>query len=123
MLDSQGLPSGVTPTAPPVLRAQSVGLEVHGIRYDTVMVARIRPEAAQDAGATEAVTIEAFAASVHGNHGEHLMVAALRKAGALILSLVAELDARVRGPSPSRRCGSRTELKVGSGSVPFAAGS
>jgi predicted N-acetyltransferase YhbS len=61
------------------------------------MGARIRPEAAQDAGAIEAVTIEAFTASAHGNHGEHLIVAALRKAGALTLSLVAELDARIVG--------------------------
>lgn len=50
----------------------------------------IRPERAEDAAAIEANTVAAFADHPHSRQTEHLLVAELRRAGALCLSLVAE---------------------------------
>jgi putative acetyltransferase len=57
----------------------------------------LRPEQPSDATAIATVLSAAFAASAHGDHGEAAMVAALRAAGALTLSLVAEQDGRIIG--------------------------
>jgi hypothetical protein len=66
-------------------------------RYHGVMEARIRSETAEDAAAIEAVTIDAFAAAAHSDHGEHLILDTLRKADQLTVSLVAELDLELVG--------------------------
>jgi len=57
----------------------------------------IRPETAADADAITEVTVAAFATLEISDHTEQFIVAALRAAGALTLSLVAELDGRVVG--------------------------
>lgn len=57
----------------------------------------IRSETDADAGAITDVTVAAFATLEISNHTEHFIVAALRAANALTLSLVAELDGRVIG--------------------------
>jgi putative acetyltransferase len=57
----------------------------------------IRAETADDTAAITAVTVAAFASMAISNHTEHFIVEALRAAGALTLSLVAELDGRVVG--------------------------
>ncbi len=57
----------------------------------------IRTEAAADAAAITAVTVAAFESMAISNHTEHFIVEALRAAGALTLSLVAEMDGRVVG--------------------------
>jgi len=61
------------------------------------MDVRIRSETAEDAAAIETVTIEAFAAAIHTDHREHLILDALRKARQLTVSLVAELDSELVG--------------------------
>lgn len=53
---------------------------------------RIRDETAVDAGAIRRVTTEAFAGAVHTSGREGAIVDALRAAGTLTLSLVAEED-------------------------------
>ena len=57
----------------------------------------IRSEADGDADAITAVTIAAFQTLEISNHTEQFIVKALRAAGALAVSLVAELDGRVVG--------------------------
>lgn len=57
----------------------------------------IRPEQIGDADAITAVTRAAFQDHPHSDQTEHLIVAALRAAGALALSLVAEVDGQVVG--------------------------
>lgn len=52
----------------------------------------IRAEAPKDAPTIEAVTVAAFLDAAHTSHTEHYIVNALRRAGALTISLVAELD-------------------------------
>ena len=52
----------------------------------------IRPELPADRPRVEAITRAAFADHPHSDHREHLIVDALRAAGALTLSLVAERD-------------------------------
>ncbi|MGE0582582.1 MAG: GNAT family N-acetyltransferase [Steroidobacteraceae bacterium] len=49
----------------------------------------VRPESPQDEAAIEAVTRAAFLAAPHTSHTEQFIVAALRRAGALAVSLVA----------------------------------
>lgn len=58
---------------------------------------RIRPETGADAEAISDVTVAAFATLEISGHTEHFIVEALRAAGALTISLVAELDGRVVG--------------------------
>lgn len=55
----------------------------------TIAGIRIRPEAADDATAIEAVTIDAFATTAYSDRREHLIIAALRQSGQLTISLVA----------------------------------
>ncbi|MGM3276004.1 GNAT family N-acetyltransferase [Ralstonia sp. 24A2] len=57
----------------------------------------IRPEAPADAASIEAVTIAAFRQAEHTSHNEQDIVRALRAAGALTVSLVAERDDAVVG--------------------------
>jgi putative acetyltransferase len=58
---------------------------------------RIRSETATDIPAIAAVTAAAFLDSPHAGHTEQLIVDALRKAGQLSVSLVAELEGEVIG--------------------------
>jgi len=58
---------------------------------------RIRSEKQSDAGAIQAVTRAAFTSVVHSDHTEHLIVEALRDAGALAVSVVAEISGKVVG--------------------------
>jgi len=57
----------------------------------------IRDEADADAGAITELTVAAFETLAISNHTEQFIVAALRAAGALTVSLVAALDGRVIG--------------------------
>lgn len=58
---------------------------------------RIRPEAPSDADAITGVTERAFRHAPHTNHAEQYIVLALRRAGALSVSLVAQQDGNVVG--------------------------
>jgi putative acetyltransferase len=57
----------------------------------------IRPETPGDHDAITAVLIEAFADHPYSHQTEHLIVEELRRSKALIVSLVAEIDAQVVG--------------------------
>ncbi len=57
----------------------------------------IRSETVADAGAIAEVTVAAFKSLAISNHTEQFIVAALRAAKALTVSLVAEMDGRVVG--------------------------
>lgn len=57
----------------------------------------IRPEEPSDAAAIHAVTAAAFLDAPHTSHTEQLIVDALRQAGALAISLVAEQGGEVIG--------------------------
>lgn len=57
----------------------------------------LRPEHPKDIAAIESVTVAAFAAVAHASHTEHMIVNALRRNGALALSLVAERQGQVIG--------------------------
>lgn len=59
--------------------------------------ASIRPETAADAAAIEAVTAAAFLDAPHTSHTEQFIVAGLRRAGRLAVSLVAEHEGKVIG--------------------------
>lgn len=58
---------------------------------------RIRNETLGDAATIEAVTAAAFLEAPHTDHTEQFIVATLRAAGALSVSLVAEIDGAVIG--------------------------
>lgn len=57
----------------------------------------IRPETTNDYEAITQVTLAAFTGKFSDNPTEHLIVKGLREAGALSLSLVAEMDGRIVG--------------------------
>lgn len=57
----------------------------------------IRCETAADVDAISKVTVSAFKAMAISNHTEQFIIAALRDANSLTLSLVAEIDGRVVG--------------------------
>src|SRR5688572_18830961 len=57
----------------------------------------IRDALSADVAAIASITREAFAADNNASPAEHLIVDALRRAGALFISLVAELDGRIVG--------------------------
>ncbi|XAH22176.1 N-acetyltransferase [Xylophilus sp. GW821-FHT01B05] len=61
------------------------------------MNVEIRNETSADVDAIDAVTTAAFLAAPHTAHTEQFIVKALRKAGKLTLSLVAEVDGQVVG--------------------------
>jgi putative acetyltransferase len=58
---------------------------------------KIRKETAADVPAIEAVTISAFLNAPHTSHSEQFIVSALRKAGSLAISLVADAEGTVIG--------------------------
>lgn len=57
----------------------------------------IRSERSSDIEAITEVTVEAFRDCPYGDHTEHFIIAALRDADALTISLVAEIDGTVVG--------------------------
>ena len=57
----------------------------------------IRPEQLSDTARIEAVTAAAFLQAAHTSHTEHFIVNALRQAGQLSVSLVAQLDGQLVG--------------------------
>lgn len=57
----------------------------------------IRSETPEDVAVIEAVTESAFFDAPHTNHKEQFILAALRDAGALTVSLVAEMDGSIVG--------------------------
>jgi putative acetyltransferase len=57
----------------------------------------IRPETPDDFEAIKQVTLAAFAGKPYSDQTEHWMVEALRAAGAMSLSLVAEMEGKVVG--------------------------
>ena len=61
------------------------------------MSVRIRNETPDDVAAIDAVTVAAFQNAPHTSHTEQFIVAALRAAGALTVSLVAEAEGAVVG--------------------------
>jgi putative acetyltransferase len=61
------------------------------------MNVKIRRESAADVPAIQAVTISAFSNAPHTSHTEQFIVGALRKAGSLTISLVAEVEGSVVG--------------------------
>lgn len=64
---------------------------------NTIRGLTIRDECPSDHAAITAVTAAAFATLEISNQTEHLIIEALRAAGALTISLVAELEGRVVG--------------------------
>lgn len=58
---------------------------------------KIRPEKEGDIARIEEIVIAAFAGVEYASQTEHLIVAALRKQGALTVSLVAEYEENVIG--------------------------
>ena len=58
---------------------------------------RIRSETAADVQAIAELTQQAFASAAHSDGNEQAIIAALRAAGALALSLVAEIDGAIVG--------------------------
>jgi len=61
------------------------------------MAARIREEVPEDVPFIEAVTVAAFLNAPHTSRTEQTIVNALRRAGALTISLVAEIDGALVG--------------------------
>lgn len=61
------------------------------------MSVSIRPETLEDAAAIDAVTRAAFSAAEHASGTEQAIVAALRRAGALTVSLVAQENGGIVG--------------------------
>ena len=58
---------------------------------------KIRPETPQDIDSIEKVTFAAFSGKPYSDQTEHLIINRLREAGALSVSLVAEMDEKVVG--------------------------
>jgi putative acetyltransferase len=58
---------------------------------------KIRTETAADVAAIDAVTVSAFLNAPHTSHTEQFIVSALRKAGLLTISLVADAEGAVIG--------------------------
>lgn len=78
------------------------------------MPVAIRPETPDDHEAVHAVTVAAFLGAPHTGHTEQFIVRALREAGALTVSLVAESDGGVIGHvavSPVSISGDTEELQ------------
>ena len=69
------------------------------------MTIQLRHETTNDIAAIEAVTIAAFADAPHTSHTEQFIVRALRDAGELALSLVAEEHGQVIGHKAKGWCG------------------
>ena len=58
---------------------------------------KIRPETPQDISAIEQITVAAFDGKWYSDQTEYLVINRLREAGALSVSLVAEMDGKVIG--------------------------
>lgn len=58
---------------------------------------KIRPETSRDINTIEHLTIAAFAGKPYSNQTEHLVINGLRDTGAIVVSLVAEMDNKVVG--------------------------
>jgi putative acetyltransferase len=58
---------------------------------------KIRPETSQDISVIEQITIAAFDGKWYSDQTEHLVVNRLREAGAMSVSLVAEIEGKVVG--------------------------
>jgi putative acetyltransferase len=58
---------------------------------------KIRPETSQDIDEIEQITIAAFDGKAYSDQTEHWIVNRLRDAGALCISLVAEMDGKIVG--------------------------
>jgi putative acetyltransferase len=80
------------PTTPMTVRGH---LNYPGARL--AFKVKIRNETSGDVASIEAVTIAAFLDAPHTSHTEHFIVNALRKAGQLTLSLVADAEGTVVG--------------------------
>jgi len=76
-------------TRSPPDSTKSVSAEAGAVH---TLPAKIREEVPADVPAIEAVTVAAFLNAVHTSHSEQYIVNALRRAGALSISLVAEID-------------------------------
>jgi len=61
------------------------------------LIIQIRPETAADIQQIEDLTVAAFLNAPHTDHTEQFIVKALRNAGALSISLVAEDESRILG--------------------------
>jgi len=81
----------------PILDGIGIKTLVYG--KETLMVKNIviRDEIASDADSISEVTKAAFATCPHGSHTEQFIVGALREAGALTISLVAEAGRKIVG--------------------------
>lgn len=84
MVPSPRHPRALTPVINPATTPNSMNLT-------------IRPETPADIAAIEAVTVAAFRDATHTSHTEQFIVNALRRAGQLAVSLVAEADGRIVG--------------------------
>ena len=69
----------------------------HPFAFINLIRLLIRPEAPADTAAIEAVTVAAFRNAPHSSLTEHFIVRALREAGQLSVSLVADDDCTVVG--------------------------
>jgi putative acetyltransferase len=58
---------------------------------------KIRPESPQDINAIEQITIAAFDSKLYSQQTENFIVNGLREAGAMTVSLVAEMDGKIVG--------------------------
>jgi putative acetyltransferase len=58
---------------------------------------KIRPESPQDINAIEQITVAAFNRKAYSQQTEHFIVNGLREAGAMTVSLVAEMDGKIVG--------------------------
>jgi putative acetyltransferase len=88
--------NGVLATACPPRKARNAGQSEDGLRcaMDKIL---IRSEEGADVGAIAEVTVAAFKTLAISHHTEQFIIAALRAARALTVSLVAEVDGRVVG--------------------------
>ena len=83
------------------------------------MTLRIRPQSHADSAGIEALTRAAFLNAAHSSHTEQYIVDALRRAGQLTLSLVAEQAGVVLGdPAYYRRFGFKAEPDLRLEAVP-----
>ncbi len=74
---------------------------------------RIRPETAADIAAIFSMIEENFADHPHSSQAENILVDGLRKAGALLVSLIAEEEGQVVGHIAFSRSGSGEATRAG----------
>lgn len=89
---------GTMPTQPSTTPASFISLATVRTTLRFAMPrCTLRPETAADVDAIDRITRAAFLHHPHSDQTEHLIIARLRAAGALTLSLVAEQDGQVVG--------------------------